>query len=277
MGPRRVRGRTRPSRRRATTTSCGRSTGPDTGHVGLVQRWWWPSVSWWGVASGRGTGPPEPRRGLRRHARPCVPWSRSAMRISRITEWVEGAWPARPIKEGSDRMVTRWRRLVACVGVGLLVAAGIAGCELALVIPSGAQTVHATVTRDSVRLEPATVHAGMVYLTVDSDGAELMFIGGGNSRERRSGRVHGPAPQRRPPRRPGPLLHLVRLPERRGAGERQRAGRAPAREVPLPAGRDRDPGARGIRLHPPRRRGRARGRALKTDAVRVADELRRER
>jgi hypothetical protein len=76
-------------------------------------------------------------------------------------------------------MVTRWRRLVACVVVGCIVAAGIAGCERALVIPSGAQTVHATVTHDSVRLEPTTVHAGMVYLTVDSDGSELMFIGAG--------------------------------------------------------------------------------------------------
>jgi hypothetical protein len=75
-------------------------------------------------------------------------------------------------------MVTRWRRLVACIEIGLLIAAGIAGCEGALVIPSGAQTVHATVTRDSVRLEPETVHAGMVYLTVDTDGSELVFISG---------------------------------------------------------------------------------------------------
>ncbi len=74
-------------------------------------------------------------------------------------------------------MVTRWR-LAVCIGLGLLVAAGIASCERALVIPSGAQTVRASVTHDSVRLEPTTVHAGMVYLTVDSDGAELMFIGG---------------------------------------------------------------------------------------------------
>lgn len=75
-------------------------------------------------------------------------------------------------------MVTRWRRLVAWVGFGLLAAAGIAGCERALVIPSGAQTVHATVARDAVRLEPTTVHPALTYITVDSDGTELMFIGG---------------------------------------------------------------------------------------------------
>jgi hypothetical protein len=75
-------------------------------------------------------------------------------------------------------MVTRWRRLVASLALSLLVMASIAGCERALVIPSDAQTVRATVTRDSVRLEPTTVHAGMVYLTVDSDGAELVFVGG---------------------------------------------------------------------------------------------------
>ncbi len=78
-------------------------------------------------------------------------------------------------------MVTRWRRLLACVGGGLLIAAGIVGCERALVIPSGAQTVHATVTRDSVRIEPATVHAGMVYITVDTDGSELVFISGSDA------------------------------------------------------------------------------------------------
>jgi hypothetical protein len=76
-------------------------------------------------------------------------------------------------------MVTRLQRLVAGVGVGLLIAAALAGCEHALVIPSGAQTVHATVTHDSVRLEPTTVHAGMAYLTVDSDGTELVVIGAG--------------------------------------------------------------------------------------------------
>jgi len=75
-------------------------------------------------------------------------------------------------------MAVRWRRLVAHVGLGLLVAGSMAGCERALVVPSGVQTVHATVTRDSVRLEPATVHEGMVYLTVDSDGTELELVGG---------------------------------------------------------------------------------------------------
>ena len=85
---------------------------------------------------------------------------------------------------GATGRSSRWRRLAVCVGVcvglGLLVAGSVAGCERALVIPSGAQTVHATVTRDSVRLEPATVHAGMVYLTVDSNGPELMLIGAVN-------------------------------------------------------------------------------------------------
>jgi hypothetical protein len=75
-------------------------------------------------------------------------------------------------------MVMRGRQLVTWVGAGLLVAAALGGCERALVIPSGAQTVHATVTRDWVRIAPASVHAGMVYLTVDTDGTELALIGG---------------------------------------------------------------------------------------------------
>jgi hypothetical protein len=88
-------------------------------------------------------------------------------------------------------MAARWPGLVASVALSLAVAAGFAGCERALVIPSGAQTVHATVTRDSVRLEPTTVHAGMVYLTVDSDGPELMFIGAGGP-ESGGGEPHPP-------------------------------------------------------------------------------------
>ena len=84
---------------------------------------------------------------------------------------------AAPARDG--RMVTRWRQLVASAALSLAVTASLAGCESALVIPSGAQTVYATVTRDSVRLEPTTVHAGMVYLNVEFDGSELMFVGGG--------------------------------------------------------------------------------------------------
>jgi len=79
-------------------------------------------------------------------------------------------------------MATRWRHVLG-IGLGLLVAAGITSCERALVIPSGAQTIHATVTGDAVRLEPTTVHAGMVYITVDSAGPELMFIGGSAPRD----------------------------------------------------------------------------------------------
>ncbi len=78
----------------------------------------------------------------------------------------------------NDRRIAAWRRLVASLALSITVTAGLAGCEYALVVPSGAQTVHATVTRDSVRLEPATVHEGIVYLTVDSDGTELELVGG---------------------------------------------------------------------------------------------------
>jgi hypothetical protein len=77
-------------------------------------------------------------------------------------------------------MTARWRRLVAPFALSLAVTAGVAGCERAVVIPSGARTVHATVTRETVRLEPTILRAGMVYLTVDSDGSELLFIGGGD-------------------------------------------------------------------------------------------------
>lgn len=60
-------------------------------------------------------------------------------------------------------------------------ASAIGACRSGLVVPSGAQVVHATVTRSSVRLEPAIVRAGMVYLVTESDHAELIFIAGSES------------------------------------------------------------------------------------------------
>jgi hypothetical protein len=108
----------------------------------------------------------------------CLVWVRIQERASGPgSQWrayrEEQAAPAR-----DDRMAIRRRRLVASFALSLAVTAGIAGCERALVVPTGAQTVHATVTREAVRLEPTTLRAGMTYLTVDSDGTELMFIGG---------------------------------------------------------------------------------------------------
>ena len=174
-------------------------------------------------------------------------------------------------------MAARWRRLVASVALSLAVTAGLAGCERALVIPSGAQTVHATVTRDAVQLEPTIVHAGMVYLTVDSDDAELMFIGAGGP-ESAAG-LAGLTDEHLDAVLHGDLVHTYISSGFRSGGELGNAselGELPAgKYLFLPDGIV-SPGARGIRLHPHRRRGRARGRALMTNTVRVADELRRE-
>ena len=65
------------------------------------------------------------------------------------------------------------------VALSLLLIGAFCRCEEhALVVPSGSQIITATLTRGSVRVEPATVHAGTVYVHVDSDGTELFFIGG---------------------------------------------------------------------------------------------------
>ena len=54
---------------------------------------------------------------------------------------------------------------VAFSGVlGILLLA----CNRATAIPAGAQQVHVTLTSSEVRLEPATVHAGEVYLVLDA-------------------------------------------------------------------------------------------------------------
>jgi len=76
--------------------------------------------------------------------------------------------------------------LGAVVGVGLvgLVAAVVAVWGSPLRIPTGAQEVHIVVTATAVRLEPAIVHAGDVYFTVDepddpSGHAGFTFVGRG--------------------------------------------------------------------------------------------------
>lgn len=71
------------------------------------------------------------------------------------------------------------RSILALAVIGLVVAALLGGCERGLAVPSGAQVVHVSVTRSSVRIDPPTLHAGTVYLVTESDGAELIMIAGG--------------------------------------------------------------------------------------------------
>jgi hypothetical protein len=69
------------------------------------------------------------------------------------------------------------------VRAALLMAAaafGLVGCDAhaPIVVPSGAQVVHAVIDGGTVRLAPATAHAGEVYLVVDTPDTSLVFIQG---------------------------------------------------------------------------------------------------
>ena len=60
--------------------------------------------------------------------------------------------------------------------LAMLLAAGLIGCGPGHEpIPSGAQQVHIVITESGVRLDPATVHAGDVYLVLDAP-AEGSFV-----------------------------------------------------------------------------------------------------
>jgi hypothetical protein len=48
-----------------------------------------------------------------------------------------------------------------------LLAGGLLGCESSTSIPSGAQQVRVVATTTDVRVDPATAHAGDVYLVLD--------------------------------------------------------------------------------------------------------------
>jgi hypothetical protein len=59
------------------------------------------------------------------------------------------------------------------------------GCTTRTAIPPGAQTVNVTATDSPVRVDPATVRTGDVYLVLDvpQRGVELVSRGGSNARE----------------------------------------------------------------------------------------------
>ena len=62
------------------------------------------------------------------------------------------------------------------ISLGLL-AAVLVGCDGGrTAIPSGAQQVHVVVTGSEVRLDPATAHAGDIYVVVDTPGSSVTFI-----------------------------------------------------------------------------------------------------
>jgi hypothetical protein len=68
---------------------------------------------------------------------------------------------------------------VRLITVILVLAGGLAGCERATAIPSGAQQVHVIASETEVHLYPTSVHAGDVYLVLDvpQRGVELVRSG----------------------------------------------------------------------------------------------------
>jgi hypothetical protein len=66
------------------------------------------------------------------------------------------------------------RDAATVVGRALLVAALLAGCARQTTIPPGAQQVRLVSTSSAVRLSPATVRAGQVYVVVEGPGALLI-------------------------------------------------------------------------------------------------------
>jgi hypothetical protein len=67
----------------------------------------------------------------------------------------------------------------------VLLIVTLAGCATRTAIPPGAQTVNIVATDSAVRLDPAVVHAGDVFvvLHVPQRGVELVSRGGSNARE----------------------------------------------------------------------------------------------
>jgi hypothetical protein len=69
-------------------------------------------------------------------------------------------------------MIRHWT--VALVGLLVVVLVGCGRGQTP--IPPGAQEVHVMVTESEVRLDPATVHAGDVYLVLDGPVQSVVFV-----------------------------------------------------------------------------------------------------
>lgn len=70
-------------------------------------------------------------------------------------------------------------RVIRVCSTGVLVsllAIVLAGCGRGMPIPAGAQEVHVTVTDSDVRLDPATAHAGDIYIVMDVPRSGVGFV-----------------------------------------------------------------------------------------------------
>lgn len=65
-----------------------------------------------------------------------------------------------------------WR---LCIIAGVIASLA-AACVSKLTVPPGAQAVHLTMDDAGIHLDPDTVHAGDVYLVIDTFGAEPVLI-----------------------------------------------------------------------------------------------------
>ena len=77
---------------------------------------------------------------------------------------------------------------VVALMAAILLAGMLAGCGRARPIPPGAQEVHVVVTASEVRLDPAIVGAGDVYVVLDTPGSSVGFA----QRKRTAAETPGP-------------------------------------------------------------------------------------
>lgn len=74
------------------------------------------------------------------------------------------------------RMPAISRRRLATIGVAALLAGALVGCGRGqMPVPAGAQLLHVVVDGQKVRLDPATVRAGDVYVVLDTPGSGVGF------------------------------------------------------------------------------------------------------
>ncbi len=67
-------------------------------------------------------------------------------------------------------------RIAPIIVLVTLLAGGLFGCESSTSIPSGAQQVHVVATTTDVRVDPASIRAGDVYLVLDVASAGVDLI-----------------------------------------------------------------------------------------------------
>ena len=77
---------------------------------------------------------------------------------------------------GAARVPRRHRSVAVLAALAVLLVVGLVGCGHSTTVPDGGQQVHVVTAGSEVRLEPASVRAGDIYLVLDEPTTNISLV-----------------------------------------------------------------------------------------------------